>query len=143
MLRKEAILGIAREFGADIGQFLYKLLLDAYTDVARLKGDAVNLLTFHASKGLEFPVVFIAGAEEGITPVRRKDTDIEEERRLFYVALTRARDALFITNARRRKGFGETEEKSVSRFVGEIPASLIEPVQSAKKPSKREQMKLF
>ncbi len=143
LLRKEAILGIAREYGADIEQFLYKLLLDTYTDVARMKADAVNLLTFHASKGLEFPVVFIAGAEEGITPVRRKDTDIEEERRLFYVALTRARDALFITNAKRRKGFGETEEKSVSRFVGEIPASLIETIQVVKKPPKPEQMRLF
>src|SRR5690606_17037579 len=56
LLRKEAILGIAREYGADIEQFLYKLLLDTYTDVARMKADAVNLLTFHASKGLEFPV---------------------------------------------------------------------------------------
>lgn len=141
LLQKETILNIAQEHGADIEQFLYKLLLDAYTDVARLKTDAVNLLTFHASKGLEFPVVFIAGAEEGITPVRRKDTDIEEERRLFYVALTRAKDNLFITNARQRKGFKEIEDKTLSRFAKEIPASLTETIQ--KKQPKPEQMRLF
>jgi len=143
LLRKEAILTIAREYGADVEQFLYKLLLDSYTDVARLKTDAVSLLTFHSSKGLEFPVVFIAGAEEGITPVSRKDTDPEEERRLFYVALTRAKDALYITNAQRRKGFREIEEKTVSRFVGEIPASLTETVQVVRKQPKPEQMRLF
>ncbi len=143
LLRKETILNIAREYGADIEQFLYKLLLDTYTDVARIKTDAVNLLTFHASKGLEFPVVFIAGAEEGITPVSRKDADMEEERRLFYVALTRAKDTLIITNARRRKGFREVEEKAISRFVSEIPASLIETVQVVRKQPKAEQMRLF
>ncbi|ODS86516.1 MAG: hypothetical protein ABS46_00840 [Cytophagaceae bacterium SCN 52-12] len=143
LLRKEAILATAAEYGADIEQFLYKLQLDTYTDVARIKTDAVSLLTFHASKGLEFPVVFIAGAEEGITPVSRKDTDIEEERRLFYVALTRAKDTLFITNARRRKGFREIEEKFLSRFVGEIPSSLTENVQVVRKPPKPEQMRLF
>lgn len=141
LLRKEAILKIAGEHGADLEQFLDKLLLDTYTDVARLKTDAVSLLTFHASKGLEFPVVFIAGAEEGISPVLRKDTDIEEERRLFYVALTRAKDRLYITHARQRKGFREVESKTLSRFVGEIPASLIEKIQ--KKSPKPEQMKLF
>lgn len=141
LLRKEAILDIAGEYGADLEQFLYKLLLDPYTDVARLKADAVSLLTFHASKGLEFPVVFIAGAEEGISPVLRKYSDIEEERRLFYVALTRAKDMLFITHAQQRKGFRGTEDKTLSRFVGEIPASLIEKLQ--KKQPKPEQMKLF
>jgi len=141
LLRKETILDIAAEYGANLEQFLYKLLLDSYTDVARLKTDAVSLLTFHASKGLEFPVVFIVGAEEGICPVLRKGTDIEEERRLFYVALTRAKDVLFITHAQQRKGFRETEEKTLSRFVGEIPASLIEKIR--KKQPRPEQMKLF
>lgn len=141
LLRKETILNLAKEYGADIEQFLHKLLLDSYTDVARLKTDAVKLLTFHASKGLEFPVVFIAGAEEGITPVLRKDSDMEEERRLFYVAMTRAKDALFITHAAQRKSFNEAEEKTVSRFVREIPASLVETVK--KKQPRPEQMKLF
>jgi superfamily I DNA/RNA helicase len=85
--------------------------------------------------------VFIAGAEEGITPLLRKDTDIEEERRLFYVALTRAKDELFITHSAQRKNYTEIESKTVSRFVKEIPASLIETVK--KKQPKPEQMKLF
>lgn len=143
LLRKEAIMSLAKECGADLEQFLRKLLLDAYTDVARLKTDAVSLLTFHASKGLEFPVVFIAGAEEGITPVLRNDSNIEEERRLFYVALTRAKDALYITHAAQRKGFRETEQKTLSRFVKEMPASFLEAEAAPKKPVKVEQMKLF
>ncbi|WP_218917217.1 3'-5' exonuclease [Niabella ginsenosidivorans] len=141
LIRKETLFNMAKEYGAALEQFLQQLLLDAYTDAGRLKTDAVHLLTFHASKGLEFPVVFIAGAEEGITPLQRKDVNIEEERRLFYVALTRAKDRLFITNARQRKGFREEEAKSLSGFVKEIPASLTETIQN--KQSKPEQMRLF
>ena len=98
----------------------------------------VNLLTIHASKGLEFPVVFIAGAEEGIIPHERsleEDADgissVEEERRLFYVAITRARDKLIITSCQKRTKNrshgqqGETE-RSPSPFLAEIPAQLIE-----------------
>ncbi len=143
LFRKETLLNMAKEHGADLEQFLHQLLLDTYTDVARLKSDAVHLLTFHASKGLEFPAVFIAGAEEGITPVQRKDTDIEEERRLFYVALTRARDILFITHAAERKGFRETEKKELSGFVEEMPATLMEKAVIKKRPPKPEQMRLF
>ena len=141
LIQKEFLLGMAKEYDADLKQFLDQLLLDAYTDAGRLKTDAVHLLTFHASKGLEFPVVFIAGAEEGITPLQRKDVNIEEERRLFYVALTRAKDQLFITNARQRKGFKEEETKTLSRFVKEIPAALTETVQN--KQPEPEQMRLF
>jgi DNA helicase-2/ATP-dependent DNA helicase PcrA len=93
----------------------------------------VNLMTIHASKGLEFPVVFIAGAEEGIIPHERSLEDdvsgsgavnpIEEERRLFYVAITRARDKLFITSCRSRR---QSAEKQPSPFLEEIPAHLIQ-----------------
>ncbi|MDR0657245.1 MAG: exodeoxyribonuclease V subunit gamma [Treponema sp.] len=92
----------------------------------------VNLMTIHASKGLEFPVVFIAGAEEGIIPHERSLEDgafdpgtnpIEEERRLFYVAITRARDKLFITSCRSRR---QSAEKAPSPFLEEIPARLIQ-----------------
>ena len=143
LIWKETILHIAKEYGTDLEQFLYTLLLDTYTDVARLKTDAVTLLTFHASKGLEYPVVFIAGAEEGVTPLLRENIDMEEERRLFYVALTRAKDQLFITNARTRKTFNRTENQTLSRFVKEIPVSLTEPIE--KKPPKPscQQMSLF
>lgn len=75
----------------------------------------VPILTIHASKGLEFPVVFIAGAEEGIIPFR--DADIEEERRLFYVAMTRAKEELIITHARQRFLHGTMQTQKVSPFL--------------------------
>ncbi|MDR2481464.1 MAG: UvrD-helicase domain-containing protein [Spirochaetaceae bacterium] len=90
----------------------------------------VNIMTIHASKGLEFPIVFIAGAEEGIMPHERSiETEIpniEEERRLFYVALTRARDKLIITSCRRRKKNQAVTERAPSPFLEEIPAHLLE-----------------
>jgi len=90
----------------------------------------VNLMTIHASKGLEFPVVFIAGAEEGIIPHMRAVTEggdaaVEEERRLFYVAVTRARDRLFISSCQHRRRLQATVEGTPSRFLDEIPASLV------------------
>lgn len=94
-----------------------------------LKGK-VNLMTIHASKGLEFPVVFIAGAEEGIIPharsIEESEDNIEEERRLFYVAITRARDKLFISSCRKRRKMQNTVECTPSRFMDEIPANLVE-----------------
>ncbi len=90
----------------------------------------VNLMTIHASKGLEFPVVFIAGAEEGLIPharsVEENGGDVEEERRLFYVAITRARDKLFITSCQKRKRLNMINECTPSRFLDEIPQNLIE-----------------
>lgn len=90
----------------------------------------VNLMTIHASKGLEFPVVFIVGAEDGLIPharcVEETGGDVEEERRLFYVAITRARDKLFITSCRRRRKMGGVVECTPSPFLEEIPASLVE-----------------
>jgi DNA helicase-2/ATP-dependent DNA helicase PcrA len=90
----------------------------------------VNLMTIHASKGLEFPVVFIAGAEDGLIPHARSleegDGNIEEERRLFYVAITRARDKLFITSCRKRRRMQSLVECSPSPFLEEIPQHLVE-----------------
>jgi len=90
----------------------------------------VNLMTIHASKGLEFPVVFIAGCEDGLIPHARSLEDgeggIEEERRLFYVAITRARDKLFIFSCRRRRKMQTTVECTPSPFLDEIPAHLVE-----------------
>ncbi|MFP3043936.1 UvrD-helicase domain-containing protein [Treponema primitia] len=95
----------------------------------------VNLMTIHASKGLEFPVVFIAGAEDGIIPHERsmeegdedqKSGAIEEERRLFYVAITRARDKLFITSCLQRRRLQSTADCVPSPFLAEIPPHLIE-----------------
>ena len=90
----------------------------------------VNLMTIHASKGLEFPVVFIAGAEEGLIPharsVEENNGDVEEERRLFYVAITRARDKLIISSCKKRNKMTVTTECEPSRFLDEIPANLVE-----------------
>ena len=90
----------------------------------------VNLMTIHASKGLEFPVVFIAGAEEGLIPharsVEENDGNVEEERRLFYVAITRARDKLIISACRKRRHMQMVAETEPSRFLDEIPANLVE-----------------
>ncbi|MDR3342106.1 MAG: UvrD-helicase domain-containing protein [Treponema sp.] len=90
----------------------------------------VNLMTIHASKGLEFPVVFIAGAEDGIIPHTRSleegEGNLEEERRLFYVAITRARDKLFITSCLKRRHLSSTAECAPSPFLTEIPDHLME-----------------
>ena len=91
----------------------------------------VNLMTIHASKGLEFPVVFIAGAEEGLIPHGRAvdeggDAAVEEERRLFYVAITRARDKLLISACRSRRRQNSAVESQPSRFLDEIPPHLVQ-----------------
>ncbi len=89
----------------------------------------VTLMTMHASKGLEFKVVFVVGLEEGIFPSRRvayDDRELEEERRLMYVALTRAEDRLFLSRANSRMIFGKTESNIQSRFLSEIPETLVE-----------------
>ena len=90
----------------------------------------VNLMTIHASKGLEFPVVFIIGAEDGIMPHARSmeegEGNIEEERRLFYVAITRARNKLFISSCHHRRKMGGVVECTPSPFLEEIPANLVE-----------------
>lgn len=110
--------------------------LNRITLLSRDNGDdendkgKVNLMTIHASKGLEFPVVFIAGAEEGLIPharsVEENDGDVEEERRLFYVAITRARDKLYISSCRKRRHMQMVVETEPSRFLDEIPANLVE-----------------
>lgn len=90
--------------------------------------DAVNLMTIHASKGLEFPVVFLVGMEEGLFPHSRSmlnPDEMEEERRLAYVGITRAKNQLFLTHARSRLYFGTRSNNLVSRFIASIPEKLI------------------
>ena len=107
----------------------------------------VNLMTIHASKGLEFPVVFIAGAEEGLIPharsVAENDGNVEEERRLFYVAITRARDKLFISACRKRRHMQMVQESEPSRFLDEIPANLVEYHQEKEPLTEEETGNLF
>ena len=89
--------------------------------------DYVTFMTVHSAKGLEFDVVFVAGMEEGIFPHRTsvEEHGVEEERRLAYVAITRARKRLFLTHAQTRRVFGSTQANAASRFVGEIPDELL------------------
>ncbi|WRS27724.1 UvrD-helicase domain-containing protein [Oscillospiraceae bacterium MB08-C2-2] len=120
--------------------FLEEIAL--YTDLDNYDpdSDAVVLMTVHSAKGLEFPYVFIAGMDEGIFPGRQSSyypEELEEERRLAYVAITRAKKQLFVTCTERRMIFGQTSFNRPSRFVAEIPAELVEchePPAIAKKP---------
>ncbi len=91
--------------------------------------DRVSLMTLHAAKGLEFPVVFMTGLEEGLFPLSRSgngDEELEEERRLCYVGMTRAMEKLTLTHARRRRVYGDYQFNPPSRFLGEIPPHLLE-----------------
>jgi len=114
-----------------------------YTDLESMdaEADCVVLMTMHSAKGLEFPVVFVVGAEEGIFPGIRAAADeeeMEEERRLCYVAMTRAREKLIITCARRRMLFGKTMPNPQSRFIQEIPDENIDRPVTRYAPQRRD-----
>ncbi len=121
------LVGSAREF-TRLDEFLEQVSLVADTDDIT-DDDQVVLMTLHSAKGLEFPVVFLAGVEEGIFPHTRALTEpdeLEEERRLAYVGITRARDRLFVTHAWTRSLYGSTQYNPPSRFLDEIPGELVE-----------------
>ena len=124
------LVGSAREF-TQIDEFLEQVSLVADTDElpdGEIE-DQVVLMTLHSAKGLEFPVVFLIGAEEGVFPHSRALTEpdeLEEERRLAYVGITRARQRLFVTHAWSRSLFGSTQYNPPSRFLEEIPTELVD-----------------
>ncbi|HEY3268135.1 MAG TPA: DNA helicase PcrA [Armatimonadota bacterium] len=127
------LLTVTQEFesrGTDgsLSAFLESVSLMSDIDEAPENEDAVVLMTLHSAKGLEFPIVFLVGMEEGIFPHIRSLNDqngLEEERRLAYVGITRARSELFMTYAFRRQVFGSSQANAVSRFVGDVPPELI------------------
>lgn len=134
-----AILGSDKSLAADwegilkfavksktIAEFLDVLSLQKPEDRFDFNVEKVSLMTLHASKGLEFPVVFLTGCEEGLLPlnVAGMNSDIEEERRLFYVGMTRAKDNLYLTSAQRRFLFGETRHHAPSKFLADIQEDL-------------------
>jgi len=125
----------SRETDASLGGFVDRLSLLSEADEESGSKDArVWLMTMHAAKGLEFPVVVIAGLEEGLFPHSRageNEEDIEEERRLCYVGMTRAQSNLVLTSAARRRVFGEYQGTEPSRFLDEIPAELVERITPA------------
>lgn len=105
--------------------------ISLYTDVDNLDSDAdyVVLMTMHSAKGLEFPIVFVVGMEDNIFPSSRSlesEADTEEERRLAYVAVTRAKEKLYLTHAEERMLYGRTDRNRISRFIKELPADCIE-----------------
>ena len=111
------------------------LLTDGDVEKESYEPQAVTLLTLHAAKGLEFPVVFIAGVEEGLLPL---DEELEEERSLFYVGMTRAKEQLILLSAKSRTG----RPRKPSRFLREIPKQLLEDEEISPKPRSR-QLSLF
>ncbi|MEG3064849.1 UvrD-helicase domain-containing protein [Acetomicrobium sp.] len=110
--------------GGDLAKFLSMIALYSDADVEEIEDSRVNLLTLHAAKGLEFPIVFLVGLEENIFPHARAkmdDSELEEERRLCYVGMTRAMERLYLTGAQRRMLFGNLQYNAFSRFLEEIP----------------------
>lgn len=109
--------------------FLEEIALMTDIDNYNADADAVVMMTLHSAKGLEFPVVFIVGMEDGVFPGNQSlynSEDMEEERRLAYVGITRAKQELYLTNTRTRLMFGSTTHNAASRFLGEIPDELTE-----------------
>jgi len=134
--------------GPDTAGFLAAIALHSDTDAFHPRAEKVALMSMHAAKGLEFSVVFIAGCEDGLIPYRRaadEPIDTEEERRLFYVAMTRARQRLYLSCAKRRRVFGKAEAREVSPFVWDIEERLRkdETPQAGRKTKKDVQLQLF
>ena len=157
-------LGRVADAVGTLAQLLETVLLGAEADYEERGGpqgpEAVALMTLHAAKGLEFPVVFICGVEDGLIPFRERDADLRlssglrraqssrrslaEERRLFYVGMTRAEEELVLLRARSRQRYGERVQCVLSPFVEEIPAQLLVR-EDAAMPRRREakQLSLF
>ncbi|HMA98142.1 MAG TPA: DNA helicase II [Wenzhouxiangella sp.] len=116
-----------------MASFLSQAALEAGEHQAERWADCVQLMTLHSAKGLEFPLVFLAGMEEGLFPHQKSIEEpgrLAEERRLCYVGMTRAKQRLYITHADSRQTYGQTSFSRPSRFVAEIPASLLESIRS-------------
>ena len=111
----------------DLGTFLENMALTSDVDSLDESEDQVTLMTLHSAKGLEYPVVFMVGMEEGIFPSYRSidEGGVEEERRLCYVGITRAKEHLFMTCARSRTMFGSTSYNAISRFLKEVPEDML------------------
>ena len=152
----QEFVNVVREFEADefigdeeddlglLGNFLSQVALVSDIDQLNENDKSVTLMTLHAAKGLEFPVVFLAGLEEGMFPHSRSIAfgaptgELEEERRLMYVGITRAKDDLYLSWAQRRRIWGDIKYFPKSRFIDEIPANLLEDDNSMSKRAYRE-----
>jgi uncharacterized protein (TIGR00375 family) len=148
------LLRLSEDFSDHVAEFLANAALHTDTDAYLPRAEKVALMSMHAAKGLEFPVVFIAGCEDDLIPLKRegskqdKPVDMAEERRLFYVAMTRAMERLYLTRAKKRSVYGKRLSRSLSPFVADIEKHLkkdetpqVKPKQ--KKEAKQRQLKLF
>lgn len=139
----------AAPFDRRLGDFLEAAALQSAADDFDPRADRVTLMTIHAAKGLEFPVVFLAGCEEGLLPYLPpgRDADVEEERRLFYVGMTRAQEKLILLRARNRLLFGQRAENAPSRFLADIEDALKavhgQAPQSRRRNREEPQLRLF
>jgi DNA helicase-2/ATP-dependent DNA helicase PcrA len=132
----QELLTVTAEYDAttdepSLGSFLESVALIADVDSFNEGGEAVTLMTLHSAKGLEFPVVFLVGLEEGVFPHSRaltSDTELEEERRLCYVGMTRAREELHLVYAQRRSLYGQPSFNRPSRFLDDIPNELLDSI---------------
>ena len=139
----QELISVALEFEStseekSLEAFLTGIALNTEPSDEEESEDRVSLMTIHSSKGLEFPVVFLAGMEEKIFPIARaiqsmRDSDIEEERRLCYVGITRAKEELFLTLTRKRTLYGRTNPSVASRFIEELPNECIERLNKEQK----------
>ena len=130
----QELLSVAKKYDANkdaggLARFLEEVALTADTDEIDRSQPSVHLMTLHSAKGLEFPIVFIVGLEEGLIPHSRSmlsETDMEEERRLLYVGITRAREKVYFLFTQQRLLFGSTQVNPPSRFLEDIPDGLME-----------------
>ncbi|MDO8557681.1 MAG: 3'-5' exonuclease, partial [bacterium] len=129
----EELIGTAKKYdqispATALENFLEDIALFSSADTIDVSGGMLNLMTMHLAKGLEYPIVFLAGCEEGLLPHARSIYDpeaLDEERRLCYVAITRAKDLAHLTFARERTTHGERSRRLPSRFISEIPEHLV------------------
>lgn len=134
----QELVNVANEFEPEeidnsLGEFLVQVSLVSDIDGMDEIANNVTLMTLHSSKGLEFPIIYIAGCDEGIFPSARTmniPSELEEERRLMYVGITRAKEKLYLTTAKRRQMWGEYKYYSPSRFIDEIPVNLLDTEES-------------
>jgi superfamily I DNA/RNA helicase len=145
----DLLLPLAQRCGSDLERFLADVSTGAEVDALDPRAEAVTLLTLHAAKGLEFPVVFLAGCEDGLLPMRfpgrqLSDEDVAEERRLFFVGLTRAQRRLFISNSVRRTTFGAERDARPTPFLLNIDSGRLDELgESSPRRPRDQQLRLL
>jgi ATP-dependent DNA helicase UvrD/PcrA len=145
----DLLLPLAQRCGGDLERFLSEVSTGAEIDALDPRAESVTLLTLHAAKGLEFPIVFLAGCEDGLIPLRLPgrpptEADLAEERRLFFVGLTRAQRRLYLSHAARRATFGAERDMRPAPFLADIDPGLFEELgETAPRRPRDQQLRLL